>query len=89
MKEPFQGPLRCLAALSDGVILIDSEGAVFSAGDNDEGQLGRSSAQDIDEDEDEDAYDPTEAITRSVWMRMAVSGPGDGLSWAIRDKQRF
>ena len=38
-----EGPLRCLAALHEGVILIDSEGGVFSAGDNYFGQLGRSS----------------------------------------------
>jgi alpha-tubulin suppressor-like RCC1 family protein len=38
-----EGPLRCLAALYEGVILIDSEGGVFSAGENYFGGLGRSS----------------------------------------------
>ena len=38
-----KGPLRCLAALSFGVILIDSEGGVFSSGDNSLCELGRSS----------------------------------------------
>ena len=38
-----EGPLRCLAALHSGVILIDSQGGVFSSGNNEQGQLGRSS----------------------------------------------
>ena len=38
----LEGPLRCLAALDEGVILIDSEGGVFSSGDNLYCQLGRS-----------------------------------------------
>ena len=38
----MEGPLRCLAALDEGVILIDSEGGVFSSGDNLYCQLGRS-----------------------------------------------
>ena len=40
-----EGPLRCLAALYNGMILIDSQGAAFSAGDNTYGQLGRSSEE--------------------------------------------
>ena len=43
MEKCSEGPLRCLAALSFGVILIDSQGGVFSAGYNSKGQLGRSS----------------------------------------------
>ena len=42
VEECSEGPLRCLAAHFDGVILIDSEGGVFSSGDNSYGQLGRS-----------------------------------------------
>jgi alpha-tubulin suppressor-like RCC1 family protein len=45
IEELSQGPLRCLAALIEGVILIDSQGAVFSAGDNSLGQLGRSNGE--------------------------------------------
>ena len=43
VEHRSEGPLRCLSALSDGVILIDSEGGVFSAGSNSDGQLGRPS----------------------------------------------
>ena len=42
VEDLSEGPLRCLAALSEGVIFIDSQGGVFSAGDNYNGQLGRS-----------------------------------------------
>ena len=42
---PLQGSLRCLAALAEGVILIDSQGRVFSSGNNTHGQLGRVSGQ--------------------------------------------
>jgi alpha-tubulin suppressor-like RCC1 family protein len=38
-----EGPLRCLAALSLGVMIVDSQGGVFSSGDSFHGQLGRSS----------------------------------------------
>ena len=41
-----EGPVRCLAALYDGVILIDSQGGVFSSGKNFNGQLGRFSGDD-------------------------------------------
>ena len=45
MQQRSRGPLRCLAALRGGVILIDSQGAVFSVGqkphDCSYGQLGR------------------------------------------------
>ena len=47
MEERSEGPLRCLAALSEGVILIDSQGAVFSSGHNSFGQLGRSSGDSL------------------------------------------
>ena len=43
VEELSEGPLRCLATQGDGVILIDSEGSVFSAGRNSTGQLGRPS----------------------------------------------
>ena len=43
MNGRSEGPLRCLAALYDSVILIDWEGGVFSAGNNSIDQLGRSS----------------------------------------------
>ena len=35
-----KGPLRSLAALDAGMILVDFQGAVFSAGNNSHGQLG-------------------------------------------------
>ena len=38
-----EGPFRCLAALEEGVVAIDSQGGVFSAGANFYGQLGRTS----------------------------------------------
>ena len=41
-----EGPLRCLAALYLGVILIDSQGGVFSSGHNSDGDLGRSLGDD-------------------------------------------
>ena len=41
VAERSEGPLRCLAAQAEGVIIIDSQGAVFSAGGNEFGQLGR------------------------------------------------
>ena len=41
LEECSEGPLRCLAACQNGVILIDSQGGVFSTGDNSLGQLGR------------------------------------------------
>ena len=43
-----EGPLRCLAAFQDGFILIDSQGAVFSAGENDSEKLGRSPSHEED-----------------------------------------
>ena len=43
MKELSEGPLRCLDALSEGVMIVDSQGGVFSSGFNFLGQLGRSS----------------------------------------------
>ena len=43
VKNCSEGPLRCLAAQYEGVILIDSQGGVFSTGDNSHDQLGRSS----------------------------------------------
>ena len=43
VEERSEGRLRCLVALCDGVILIDSQGGVFSAGANSFGQLGRTS----------------------------------------------
>ena len=42
MEDRSEGPLRCLTAYNEGVILIDSQGGVFSAGDNRGCQLGRS-----------------------------------------------
>ena len=45
LVERSEGPLRCLAALSKGVILIDGQGSVFSAGENSLCQLGRPSGQ--------------------------------------------
>ena len=42
VEHRSEGPLRCLAAYEDGVVLIDSQGGVFSSGGNIEGQLGRS-----------------------------------------------
>jgi alpha-tubulin suppressor-like RCC1 family protein len=42
VEERSEGPLRCLAALGMGVIIVDSQGGVFSAGRNYQGQLGRS-----------------------------------------------
>ena len=42
VEERSAGSLRCLAALFSGLIVIDSEGAVFSAGSNSYGELGRS-----------------------------------------------
>ena len=42
VKECSLGPLRSQAAQGFGVILIDSQGGAFSAGDNCYGQLGRS-----------------------------------------------
>ena len=41
VRDCSKGPLRCLAAQNTGVILIDSQGGVFSSGDNGVGQLGR------------------------------------------------
>jgi alpha-tubulin suppressor-like RCC1 family protein len=43
VEDRSEGPLRFLAALFDAVIIIDSQGAVFSAGGNSYGHLGRSS----------------------------------------------
>ena len=43
VEECSEGPLRSLAALVEGVILIDSQGGVFSAGNNCQYQLGRES----------------------------------------------
>ena len=40
-----EGPLRCLTASFVGVILIDSQGGVFSAGDDSQDQLARSSGE--------------------------------------------
>ena len=37
-----KGPLRCLDSLNHSVLLIDSEGTVWTAGSNEYGQLGRS-----------------------------------------------
>ena len=42
VEDRSEGPLRCLAAFYQGVILIDSQGGVFSSGNNSFGQLGRS-----------------------------------------------
>ena len=42
VEDRSEGPLRCLAALYDAVILIDWQGTVFSSGYNIRGQLGRS-----------------------------------------------
>ena len=43
VEERSEGPLRCLSALSQGVMIVDSQGGVFSSGCNSSGQLGRSS----------------------------------------------
>ena len=43
VEERSGGTLRCLAALHEGVMIIDSQGGVFSTGNNSHGQLGRSS----------------------------------------------
>ena len=43
VEERAEGSLRCLTAFPQGVILIDSQGAVFSVGSDFRGQLGRSS----------------------------------------------
>ena len=42
VEDHAEGPLRCFAAFAKGVILIDSQGGVFSSGNNSFGQLGRS-----------------------------------------------
>ena len=41
MEELFIGPARCLAAFLDGIVIIDSQGTVFTAGSNTSGQIGR------------------------------------------------
>ena len=41
VKELSDGPLRCLSTFAQGILLIDSQGSVFTAGDNSESQLGR------------------------------------------------
>ena len=41
VEDLSEGPLRCLLALREGVIIIDSQGGVFSCGDNYFNQLGR------------------------------------------------
>ena len=46
VEELSEGPLRCLAAHSQGVMIVDSQGGVFSSGNNSDGQLGRSSGDD-------------------------------------------
>ena len=58
-----EGPSRSLGAFYEGIVLIDSEGVVFTAGDNDEGQLGRSG--------DEKVFLP---INRIPCMSMASCG---------------
>ena len=42
VEDLSEGPLRCLTASGRGVILVDSQGGVFSSGNNSSGQLGRS-----------------------------------------------
>ena len=42
VEELSEGSLRCLAALREGVMIVDSQGGVFSSGKNTFGQLGRS-----------------------------------------------
>ena len=39
--DRLQGPLRCLEALYNAILIIDSQGAVWTAGDPSDGQLGR------------------------------------------------
>jgi alpha-tubulin suppressor-like RCC1 family protein len=46
VKDLSEGPLRCLVALNDGVMIVDSQGGVFSSGYNSDGQLGRSIGDD-------------------------------------------
>ena len=40
LEERSEGRLRCLAALQQAVMIVDSQGGVFSSGNNFDGQLG-------------------------------------------------
>ena len=48
VKDQSEGPLRCLVALYEGVILIDSQGDVFTSRSNSLNQLRRSSEGESD-----------------------------------------
>ena len=79
-EERSKGPLRDLATLRNGVILIDSQGGVFSAGDNSDGQLGRLSG-DISKLERIRNIPPMLSVACGCYHTLCLDENGDVWTW--------
>ena len=75
-----QGPLRCLAVFYEGVILIDSQGGVFSSGGNLYGQLGRSSG-DASKLQQVDNIPPMLAASCGKYHTLCLDENGNVWAW--------
>ena len=84
VKGLSEGSLRCLAALREGVMIVDSQGGVFSSGNNYSGQLGRSSGDETKLQRIKN-IPPMLGVSCGTYHNLALDESGGVWSWGMGD----
>jgi alpha-tubulin suppressor-like RCC1 family protein len=83
VKEHSERPVRCLVALYNGMIVIDSQGGVFSAGDNSSGELGRSPGDDPSQLQRISNIPPMLTASCGFYHTLTMDENGEVWSWGF------